>query len=143
MAGARLISSALQKTARDVYVDPSLIEYAVRVSNATRDLAAVGLKEMEPYVTYGVSPRASIYMVLSAQALALVRGRDYTLPDDILALARDVLRHRIVLSYEALGDEVTADDVLDAILARIPMPSGVSQERRAPVDEGAWAPPPR
>jgi len=135
--------SALQKTARDVYVDPSLIEYAVRVSNATRDLPAVGLKEMEPYVTYGVSPRASIYMVLSAQALALVRGRDYTLPDDILALARDVLRHRIVLSYEALGDDVTADDVLDAILARIPMPQGVSQEQRAPVDEGAWAPPPR
>jgi MoxR-like ATPase len=90
-----------------------------------------------------VSPRASIYMVLSAQALALVRGRDYTLPDDILAMARDVLRHRIVLSYEALGDNVTADDVLDAILARIPMPQGVSQERRAPVDEGAWAPPPR
>ena len=135
--------SALQKTARDVYVDPSLIEYAVRVSNATRDLPAVGLKDMESYVTYGVSPRASIYMVLSAQALALVRGRDYTLPDDILALARDVLRHRIVLSYEALGDDVTADDVLDAILTRIPMPQGVSQERRAPADEGAWAPPPR
>jgi MoxR-like ATPase len=135
--------SALQKSARDVYVDPSLIEYAVRVSNATRDLPAVGLKDMAPYVTYGVSPRASINMVLAAQALALIRGRDYTLPDDILALARDVLRHRIVLSYEALGDNVSPDDVLDAVLARIPMPTGVSEERRAPVDEKAWAPPPR
>jgi MoxR-like ATPase len=135
--------SALQKSARDVYVDPSLIEYSVRISNATRDLPAVGLHDMSPYVTYGVSPRASIYMVLAAQALALIRGRDYTLPDDILALARDVLRHRLVLSYEALGDNVTPDDVLDAILARIPPPSGMSEERRAPVDERAWAPPPR
>ncbi|HVL07387.1 MAG TPA: AAA family ATPase [Acidimicrobiales bacterium] len=135
--------SALQKTARDVYVDPSLIEYAVRVSNATRDLPSVGLGDMAAYVTYGVSPRASIYMILAAQAMALIRGRDYTLPDDVVALARDVLRHRIVLSYEALGDNVSADDVLGAILGRIPLPTGVPEERRAPVDEKAWAPPPR
>jgi len=135
--------SALQKTARDVYVDPSLIEYAVRVSNATRDLPSVGLGDMAPYVTYGVSPRASIYMILAAQAMALIRGRDYTLPDDVVALARDVLRHRIVLSYEALGDNVSADDVLGAILGTIPLPTGVPEERRAPVDEKAWAPPPR
>ena len=105
--------AALQKAARDVFVDPSLIEYAVRLASATRDLAAVGLKDMARYVTYGVSPRASIYMVLAAQALALVRGRDYTLPEDVLGVARDVLRHRLVLSYEALGDNVTPDDILD------------------------------
>jgi MoxR-like ATPase len=136
--------TALQKAARDVYVDPSLIEYSVRLASATRDLSAVGLKDMDAYVTYGVSPRASIYMVLAAQALALVRGRDYTLPEDVLGVARDVLRHRLVLSYEALGDDVTPDDILDGVLATIPPPSGVSEERRAPTDERAWAPrPPR
>jgi MoxR-like ATPase len=140
--------SALQKETRNVYVDPSLIEYAVKVSSATRDLTAVGLGDMAAYVTYGVSPRASIYMVLAAQALALMRGRDYTLPEDVYAVSRDVLRHRLVLSYEALGDNVTAEDVLGAILAQVPLPqaSAAVEERSAParkVDDRAWAPPPR
>jgi len=136
--------SALQRETRGIYVDPSLIEYAVRVSGATRDLEAVGLKEIAGYVTYGVSPRASIYMVLAAQALALLRGRDYVLPEDVNALAADVLRHRLVLSYEALGDNVTPDDVLGEILASVPVPQGRSGERRpAPVDDRTWAPPPR
>jgi MoxR-like ATPase len=138
--------SALQKEARNVYVDPSLIEYAVKVSSATRDLTAVGLGDMAAYVTYGVSPRASIYMVLAAQALALMRGRDYTLPEDVYAVARDVLRHRLVLSYEALGDNVTAEDVLGAILARVPLPQASAAEVRSgtttKADDRAWAPPP-
>ena len=134
--------SALQKETRDVYVDPGLIEYAVRVSSATRQLPAVGLSDMAAYVTYGVSPRASIYMVLAAQALALLRGRDYVLPEDVYAVARDVLRHRLVLSYEALGDNVTAEDVLDAVLATVPLPQVATGPRTAASDDTTWAPRP-
>jgi MoxR-like ATPase len=143
--------SALQKAAQAVFVDPSLIEYAVRVSSATRDLPSIGLHDMARYVTYGVSPRASIYMVLAAQALALVRGRQYALPEDVHSVAPDVLRHRLVLSYEALGDDVTAEDVLGAVLAAIPLPEVVLRDRGAfggqtppdAADDRAWAPPPR
>jgi MoxR-like ATPase len=123
--------SALQKAAQAVYVDPALIQYAVRVSNATRHLRSAGLDDMARYVTFGVSPRASIYMVLAAQALALLRGRDYALPEDVYSVAPDVLRHRLVLSYEALGDNVTAEDVLGAILARIPLPEQAAGAQRA------------
>ncbi len=135
--------SALQKATQAVFVDPALIEYAVRVSNATRDLSSVGLHDIARYVTYGVSPRASIYMVLAAQALALVRGREYALPEDVYSVAPDVLRHRLVLSYEALGDNVTAEDVLGAILANIPLPEVVLRDRGTVVDDRTWAPPPR
>jgi MoxR-like ATPase len=116
---------ALQKAVPSVYVDPALIEYAVRVAGATRGLPAVGLDDLARYVTFGVSPRASIYMVIAAQALALVRGRQYVLPEDVRAIAPDVLRHRLVLSYEALSDEVSPDYVVNAILARIPVPDVV------------------
>ncbi len=114
--------SALQKAAQAIYVDPALIEYSVRVSNATRDLASVGLQDMGRYVTFGVSPRASIYMVLAAQALALLRGRDYALPDDVYSVAPDVLRHRLVLSYEALADSLSADDLVKRIMQHVPAP---------------------
>jgi MoxR-like ATPase len=141
--------SALQKAAQAVFVDPSLIEYAVTVSNATRDLSSIRLGEMARYVTYGVSPRASIYMILAAQALALVRGREYALPEDVYSVAPDVLRHRLVLSYEALGDNVSPDHIVRAILANIPLPEVVLRERGATVgtggtgDDWKWAPPPR
>ena len=136
--------SALQRATQAVFVDPALIEYAVRVSNATRDLSAVGLGDIARYVTSGVSPRASIYMVLAAQALALVRGREYALPEDVHAIAPDVLRHRLVLSYEALGDNVTSEDVLGAILRTIPLPEVVLRERSTSATcERKWAPPPR
>ncbi len=143
MGGEQL--SALQRATQAVFVDPALIEYAVRVSSATRDLPAVGLGDMARYVTYGVSPRASIYMVLAAQALALVRGREYALPEDVHAIAPDVLRHRLVLSYEALGDNVTSEDVLGAILRAIPVPEVVLRERSTGSTAGdrKWAPPPR
>ena len=85
---------AHQRAADAVYVDPQIIEYAVRVSAATRDLTAAGLPELARYVTFGASPRASINMVLGAKALAMLRGRDYALPTDVRELARDVLRHR-------------------------------------------------
>ncbi len=112
----------LQQAVRTVYVDPSLIEYAVAVSAATRAPDTVGLVELSPYITFGVSPRASINMVIAAQALALVRGRQYVLPEDVLTMAPDVLRHRLVLSYEALADDVTAQHVIDAVLQAIRVP---------------------
>ena len=111
-----------QRGADAVYVDPQIIEYAVRLSTATRDPAAVGSPDLARYVTFGASPRASINMVLGAKALAFLRGRDYALPADVRELARDVLRHRVVLSYEALADDVSPDDVLGPLLAAIPLP---------------------
>ena len=112
----------LQKKAYQVYVDPALIEYAIRLVNATRNPKEVGLKEMERYITFGVSPRASINLILTARALAFVRGRNYVLPQDVLDMTLDVMRHRLVLSYEALSDNITSDDVLKRILDRIPTP---------------------
>jgi MoxR-like ATPase len=123
---------AHQRAADAVYVDPQIIEYAVRVSTATRDLTAAGLPELARYVTFGASPRASINMVLGAKALALLRGRDYALPTDVRELARDVLRHRVVLSYEALADDVSPDDLLDPLLGSIPLPEIERPDRGAP-----------
>ena len=123
---------AHQRAADAVYVDPQIIEYAVRVSTATRDLTAAGLPELARYVTFGASPRASINMVLGAKALAMLRGRDYALPTDVRELARDVLRHRVVLSYEALADDVSPDDLLDPLLGSIPLPEIERPDRGAP-----------
>jgi MoxR-like ATPase len=113
---------ALQKEADKVYADPALIEYAVRMVTATRRPRDFGLKELEHYIMYGASPRASINLILTARALALMRGRTYALPQDVLDMALDVMRHRLVLSYEALSDNVTSDDLLKKILDRIPIP---------------------
>ena len=133
--------AALQRRADGVYVDPALIEYAVRLVGATRHPAAVGLRELAGYVTFGASPRASINLILAAKALAFVRGRDYALPQDVRDLALDVLRHRVVLSYEALSDNVTPDDVLTRVLAAIPLPEVPLRERAPRYDDAAFRPP--
>jgi len=112
----------LQKEVDKVYVDPALMEYAVRMVTATRNPSEVGLKELERYIMFGASPRASINLILTGRALAFVRGRNYVLPQDVLDMALDVMRHRVVLSYEALSDNVTGDDLLNKILDRIPLP---------------------
>ena len=112
----------LQREADRVYVDPALIEYAVRMVTATRKPKEVGLNELAPYIMFGASPRASINLILTARALAFVRGRSYALPQDVVDMALDVMRHRLVLSYEALSDNVTGDDLLKKILDRIPTP---------------------
>ena len=114
--------AAMQTRVEHVYVDPALIEYSVRLATATRRPAEVGLGELARYVTFGASPRASINLVLAARALAFIRGRDYTLPHDLTDLARDVLRHRLVLSYEALAEDVSADAVLGWVLGALPVP---------------------
>jgi len=113
---------ALQKEADQVFVDPALIEYAVRMVTATRQPQDFDLKELQHYILFGASPRASINLILTGRALAFVRGRDYALPQDVLDMALDVMRHRLVLSYEALSDNVTGDDILKRILDRIPIP---------------------
>jgi MoxR-like ATPase len=113
---------AWQHEAGSVYVDPVLMEYAVRMVTATRAPGDYGLKELDHYILFGASPRASINLILTARALAFLRGRSYALPQDVLDMAHDVMRHRLVLSYEALSDDVSSDELLDAILDRIPIP---------------------
>jgi MoxR-like ATPase len=112
----------LQREVDRVYVDPALHEYAVRLATATRVPRAHGMPELERYITYGASPRASINLILTGRALAFVRGRDYALPQDVIDIARDVIRHRLVLSFEALSDNVTSDAILTTVLGRVPVP---------------------
>ena len=127
---------ALQQVVDRVYVDPALFEYAVRLSSATRTPRAYGMPDLERYITYGASPRASINLILTARALAYVRGREYVLPQDVLDMAPDVMRHRLVLSFEALSDDVSPDAILSTILGRVQMPV-VPLQDRAPVRAGA------
>ena len=119
----------LQQEADRVYVDPSLIEYAVQLAHASRDPGRVGLTDLARYVAFGASPRAPISLVLAARGLAFLRGRDYVVPDDLTDLAPDVLRHRLVLSYEALSDEVSADLILSKILANLAIPEPAGRGR--------------
>lgn len=112
----------LQQAADRVYVDPILIQYAIHIVGATREPKTVGLKDVQPYIMFGASPRASINIIRGARALAFLRGRQYALPQDVIDMVLDVLRHRVVLSYEALSDNVTSDDLLQKILGRCPVP---------------------
>src|SRR5512145_1357408 len=113
---------ALQRECRKGYVEPSLIQYAVRLAAATRDPEQFGIKDLSRYITYGASPRASIHMIEAARALAHLRGRAYVLPEDVADLAPDVLRHRLVLSYEALSDALSPDQIVQRIMQHIPAP---------------------
>jgi MoxR-like ATPase len=121
----------LQRETDKVFVDPVLMEYVVRLSTATRHPAEYGLPEIEKYITYGASPRASINLILTGRALAFMRGRTYVLAQDILDLVHDVLRHRLVLSYEALSDNVSPEQLIDRVLQKIPAPRQALQERVA------------
>ena len=112
----------LQKAVFGVYVDPALISYAVAIAIATREPARHGLPEIAPYIAFGASPRGPISLVQAGRALAVVRGRDYVLAEDLQALAMDALRHRLVLTYQALAEEVNPDDILGRVLAAVPVP---------------------
>ncbi len=112
----------LQAECRKVYVDPSLMQYAVKLVSATRRPARYELEELGKYITFGASPRATIGLVEGARALAYMRGRNYALPEDMTGLVPDVLRHRVVLSYEALADGLSADQVVAKIMRKIPVP---------------------
>jgi len=120
---------ALQQSCREVYVDPALIQYAVKLVSATRDPSRVGLAELGKFITYGSSPRGSINLTEAARALALMRGRRYVLANDMMDLVHDVLRHRLVLSYEALSEGISADDILDLIKAKVAAPAKPLQSR--------------
>ena len=113
----------LQRSCRQVYVDPSLIQYAVRLVSATRTPEKHDLKDLRRFITYGCSPRASINLTEAGRALAMLRGRTYVLPEDVSDLVPDVFRHRLVLSYEALSEGLTADAVVSRIMAKIPAPA--------------------
>ena len=121
MTTERLVQ--LQHEVDEVFVDPTLMEYVVRLASATRNPAEYGIGDVAKYITYGASPRASINLVLAGRALAYLRGRRYVTGQDIQDLTLDVLRHRIVLSFEALSEDVTADNVVKRVVARIPVPT--------------------
>ena len=114
--------AALQRECRAVYVDPALIQYAVKLVSATRDPARHGLADLGRFITVGASPRATIHLTEGARALALMRGRSYALPEDMTDLTADVLRHRLVLSYEALSEGLDSDALIGQIMAKIPAP---------------------
>ena len=114
--------AALQRECRSVYCDPSLMQYAVKLVSATRRPAKYDLADMAKYVTYGCSPRATIGLIEGAKALAMLRGRKYVLSEDMVDLVPDVFRHRLVLSYEALAEDITPDAVVHRLLKKIPAP---------------------
>jgi len=115
--------AALQHECRRVYVDPSLVQYAVRLVSATRTPERHGLKDLRRFITFGASPRGTISLTEGARALAMLRGRTYALPEDMTDLVPDVLRHRLVLSYEGLSEGMNADAVIAQIMAKIPAPA--------------------
>jgi MoxR-like ATPase len=123
-----------QRAAAAVYVDPSLMEYAVRLVRATREPLLHGLDAIAPYVRYGASPRAAINLALAARARAFLHGREYALADDVRDLALDVMRHRLVLSYEALADGVTPDELLHQVLLAVSPPELALDDRARNLD---------
>jgi MoxR-like ATPase len=114
--------SRLQQVAANVFVHHALVDYVVRLVYATRTPAEHGLAEVAGWLSYGASPRASLGIIAASRALALVRGRDFVVPQDVLDVAPDVLRHRLVLSYDALADGVPVDAILTRLLRAIPLP---------------------
>ena len=112
----------LQAHCRKGYVDPALMHYAVKLVSATRDPARYGLQDLARHITFGASPRATIGLIEGARALALLRGRAYALPQDVIDLVPDILRHRLVLSFEAMSEGLTPDLVIQKVLQAVPAP---------------------
>lgn len=117
--------ATLQRHCREVYVDPALVQYAVKLVAATREPVRAGLKDTAHLLSYGASPRATIGLIEGARALALLRGRSYALPEDVGNLVHDVLRHRLVLSYEALSEGLDVDVLIARFMAHVPLPMKV------------------
>ncbi len=123
--------AAMQRQCRDVYVDPALVQYAVRLVSATRHPERHGLSSLEGCITYGASPRATIALVEGARALALMRGRSYALVADMSDIAADVLRHRVILSYDGLSRGLSPEAVIASVLAQVAAPAQPLQTQRA------------
>jgi MoxR-like ATPase len=126
----------LQGVASRVFVHHALVDYVVRLVVATRTPAEHGLADVAGWVAYGASPRATLGIVGAARALALVRGRDYVLPQDVLDVAPDVLRHRLVLSYDAVADSVPVDHIVGRVMATVPLPQVTARPQAAPQTAG-------
>jgi MoxR-like ATPase len=139
--GAQMLDLAelvgLQRAADGVFTHHAVTEYAVRLVMATRDPAAWGLPQLAPLVAHGASPRGSLGLVRGARALALLRGRDYVLPADVSDLAQDVLSHRLVLTYEALAEEVPAERVVEQVVEKVEPPQITPSQHRPPGSPGA------
>jgi MoxR-like ATPase len=125
----------LQKLAANTFVHHALVDYVVRVIAATRKPAEFGLEDVAGWIAYGASPRASLGIIAAARAVALIRGRDYVVPQDVVEVVPDVLRHRHVLSYDALADEVSPDDVIRRVLQTVGLPQ-VATQANAPAQGG-------
>jgi MoxR-like ATPase len=119
----------MQQTASHVFVHHALVDYVVRVVVATRTPREHGMEDVAAWVSYGASPRASLGLIAASRALALIRGRDYVLPQDVLDVTADVLRHRLVLSYDALADGVPADHIVKRIVQTVPLPQVAPRQR--------------
>jgi MoxR-like ATPase len=131
---------ALQRRADQVFVHNALVDYTVRLVLATRTPAQHGMPDVAQLVQYGASPRASLGIVRATRALALLRGRDYALPQDVQDVVPDILRHRLVLSYDALADDIPADQIVARIMQSVPMPSVASRQGAAPSPNGQPVP---
>ncbi|MBP2368567.1 AAA family ATPase [Pseudonocardia parietis] len=131
----------LQRTAADVFVHHALVDYVVRLVVATRHPGEHGLSDVASWIAYGASPRASLGIVAAARALALVRGRDYVLPQDVLEVAPDALRHRLVLSYDAVADQVPVDHIVSRVLQTVPLPQVSARPGTVPAPAAAPAGP--
>jgi MoxR-like ATPase len=113
---------ALRHTIAELYMDQKIVDYVVDVVRATREPQRVGLHDVKALIAYGASPRASIYLAQAARAHAFLRGRTYVVPEDVKALAPDVLRHRVLLTFEAEAEDVTSDQVIAKILEAVAVP---------------------
>jgi len=122
----------MQEKADAVFVHNALVDYAVRLVFATREPTKYGVPDVAPLIQYGASPRASLGIVRAARALALMRGRDYALPQDLADIAPDILRHRLVLSYDALADDIPADAIVDRVLQAVPLPTVAPRQSAMP-----------
>jgi MoxR-like ATPase len=131
----------LQRKADQVFVHNALVDYTVRLVLATRTPAEHGIPDIAPLIQYGASPRASLGIVRATRALALMRGRDYALPQDVQDVAPDILRHRLVLSYDALADDVPADHIVARVMASVPLPTVAPRQSASPGPVPASAPP--
>ena len=126
---------ALQARADEVFIHDAVLDYAVRLVLATREPAAHHLPDIEAHIAHGASPRATLGLAAAGRALALLRGRTYVLPQDVYDVSRDILRHRVLLSYEAIADGVTADAVVERIVRTVVAPR-VSPSQDGPVVHG-------
>ena len=134
---------ALQAVADDVFVHHAVLDYAVRIVMTTRDPATGGLPQLTPQIALGASPRATLGMIAAGRALAVLRGRRFLTPQDVFDVAPEILRHRVLLSYDALADGVTTDDVLRQVLATVPAPNVTprqddAQPAQTPAQGGPW-----